>query len=139
MPDLYSIGLGGGSIISKRSKVTSVGPQSVGRQLEERALCFGGNVFTATDAAIRGGLCENFGSVASSDLGDLVDRKDAEAAVAMCKRMLETAIDQIKVRSNGQSVNQSISFFIHLINQPNQFIGRSGQCLAVGHTTTDEL
>ncbi len=96
MPDLYSIGLGGGSIISRNNNVTLVGPQSVGRQLEEKAMVFGGSVFTATDAAIRAGLSPNFGTVDLTK-NNLVSLADAEAVVLECKRMLETAIDQIKV------------------------------------------
>ncbi|WP_216825805.1 hydantoinase/oxoprolinase family protein [Ruegeria sp. EL01] len=47
MPDVYSVGLGGGSIV--RSDAVSVGPDSVGHALMEKALCFGGDTTTATD------------------------------------------------------------------------------------------
>src|SRR5947207_14312637 len=57
MPDLFSIGLGGGSIVSE-SPVT-VGPESVGYRLTEEALVFGGKTLTATDAAVAAGNVEN--------------------------------------------------------------------------------
>ena len=43
MPDTYSIGLGGGSLIE--SDPLKVGPRSVGYELTEKALVFGGDVF----------------------------------------------------------------------------------------------
>ena len=42
MPDLISIGLGGGSIIRENNNQVSVGPDSVGYKLDKEALIFGG-------------------------------------------------------------------------------------------------
>ena len=50
MPDVIAIGIGGGSLIG--SDGVSCGPQSVARELSEKALCFGGHVMTLTDVAI---------------------------------------------------------------------------------------
>lgn len=53
MPNVYSIGLGGGSIIKfDENDECSVGPQSVGYKLKKAAKCFGGSILTATDIAI---------------------------------------------------------------------------------------
>ena len=54
MPDVISIGLGGGSIVREHEdgRVT-VGPDSVGFQITDKALVFGGEVCTATDIAVR--------------------------------------------------------------------------------------
>ncbi len=56
MPDLLSIGLGGGSIVSEAP--LRVGPESVGYRLTEEALVFGGATLTATDAAVAAGIVE---------------------------------------------------------------------------------
>lgn len=56
MPDVVSIGLGGGSVVSDDGGV--VGPQSVGYRLPEDALVFGGMTVTMTDIAVALGLCE---------------------------------------------------------------------------------
>ena len=53
MPDTYSIGLGGGSLIE--SNPVKVGPRSVGYELTEKALVFGGDVLTSTDVIVAGG------------------------------------------------------------------------------------
>lgn len=57
MPDVVSIGLGGGSIVRQKEDGTvTVGPDSVGYQITEKALCFGGDICTATDIAVRLGM-----------------------------------------------------------------------------------
>lgn len=54
MPDLLSIGLGGGSHVAADG--SSVGPVSVGYRLMEDALAFGGEQLTTTDIGIASGL-----------------------------------------------------------------------------------
>src|SRR5207247_9604967 len=56
MPDLLSLGLGGGSHVS--TNPLAVGPLSVGYQLTERARVFGGDELTATDVAVAAGLVD---------------------------------------------------------------------------------
>jgi N-methylhydantoinase A/oxoprolinase/acetone carboxylase beta subunit len=55
MPDVLSIGIGGGSHVYHDRAGLHVGPTSVGRRLEERSLVFGGDVLTATDVAVAAG------------------------------------------------------------------------------------
>ena len=56
MPDLLSIGLGGGTEISADG--SRIGPQSVGFRLLEKARVFGGDALTATDIASAAGRVE---------------------------------------------------------------------------------
>lgn len=56
MPDLLSIGLGGGTRISDDGR--QIGPQSVGFRLLAQGLAFGGDTLTATDIAIADGGIE---------------------------------------------------------------------------------
>ncbi len=55
MPDVFSIGLGGGSIVTDATPLPEVGPRSVGYLLTEQARVFGGAVLTATDIAVAAG------------------------------------------------------------------------------------
>ena len=55
MPDVFSMGLGGGSIVRDGNPAPLVGPQSVGFELGRRATVFGGDALTATDIAVAGG------------------------------------------------------------------------------------
>lgn len=57
VPDVYSFGLGGGSIVRPAPRLT-IGPDSVGFRLPEKALCFGGDTLTATDIAQAAGLVD---------------------------------------------------------------------------------
>ncbi|MGL4290353.1 MAG: hydantoinase/oxoprolinase family protein, partial [Phreatobacter sp.] len=53
MPDLLSLGLGGGTEISADG--LRIGPRSVGYRLLDKALACGGNTLTATDIAVADG------------------------------------------------------------------------------------
>lgn len=56
MPEVISLGLGGGSrVIFDDQGSVSVGPESVGYQLQTQSQCFGGPVLTATDIAVASG------------------------------------------------------------------------------------
>ena len=93
MPDLISIGLGGGSLV-RDLDATSVGPDSLGFHLTTDALVFGGDTLSATDIAVAAGLADvgDAGLVAHLDLG-LVDR----ARLAMQESLAE-AVDRLKVQ-----------------------------------------
>ena len=101
MPDVVSIGLGGGSIVRKQPDGSvTVGPDSVGYQITEKALCFGGDVCTATDIAVRLGMTE---------LGDKalvagIDEAFAKKAMAAIRALCEDSIDAMKVSSEDVDV-----------------------------------
>jgi len=91
MPDLFSIGLGGGSIVSEHE----VGPQSVGYRLTQEALVFGGKTMTATDAAVAAGIVE---------IGDPtkvahVPKEQAQTVLNLARAKLEDAIDRMKTEA----------------------------------------
>ncbi|HHV35300.1 MAG TPA: hydantoinase/oxoprolinase family protein [Syntrophomonadaceae bacterium] len=93
MPDLVSIGLGGGTIIRKDGQEIKVGPDSVGYRLTEEALVFGGKTVTTTDIAVRLGL---------ADIGDKEKVNNIPLEFAQCAQekimsMVEEAIDKMKV------------------------------------------
>lgn len=58
MPDVLSLPLGGGTIVhvDEENRIERIGPDSVGYQLEKKALAFGGQVITSTDIALAAGL-----------------------------------------------------------------------------------
>jgi N-methylhydantoinase A/oxoprolinase/acetone carboxylase beta subunit len=57
IPDVLSIGIGGGTII-RQADAIQVGPHSVGYQLTKKALVFGGDTLTCTDIAVAAGLID---------------------------------------------------------------------------------
>jgi len=93
MPDLLSIGLGGGSHIDAAS--AKVGPLSVGYRLTQDALVFGGAQMTATDIAVAAGLL---------DVGDRsrlasISAHLIAAALADATRQLEENVDRMKTEA----------------------------------------
>ena len=90
MPDLLSIGLGGGSLVA--GDPPRVGPVSVGYRLLREARVFGGTQFTATDAAVAAGRLD---LGARSRVAD-IDRYYAERVLAEAARMVEETIDRMK-------------------------------------------
>ena len=90
MPDTYSIGLGGGSLIE--TDPLKVGPRSVGYELTEKALVFGGDILTATDVIVASGSEDIGDASAVSDLDpDLVS-----AVQARIMEMITIAVDRMK-------------------------------------------
>lgn len=89
MPDLIAVGIGGGSIVRSNDEVT-VGPDSVGYELTDKALVFGGETVTATDIAVARGMAE-IGDVEPDLEVEIVD-----AAASFIRQRVEYAIDRMK-------------------------------------------
>jgi len=94
MPDVVSIGLGGGSIVrQKEDGSITVGPDSVGFEITSKALVFGGDVLTATDIAVRLGM---------ADIGDKskvadIEEEMAKEAMKVIISLAEDGIDSMKI------------------------------------------
>lgn len=97
MPDVISIGLGGGSIVREREdgRVT-VGPDSVGYEITKHALVFGGDVMTATDIAVRLGMAE----VGDASKVAHIDEAFANKALDVMRELVEEGIDMMKVSND---------------------------------------
>ena len=94
MPDVISIGLGGGSIVRvKEDGSVSVGPDSVGYEITKKALVFGGNVMTATDIAVRLGMVELGDKAKAAGIPQAV----AEKAMDAIRALVEDSVDAMKV------------------------------------------
>ena len=94
MPDVISIGLGGGSIVRIREDGSvSVGPDSVGYEITKKALVFGGDVMTATDIAVRLGMVELGDKEKVADIPQDI----AEQAMDAIRALVEDSVDAMKV------------------------------------------
>lgn len=91
MPDILSIGLGGGSLVRTLGGLT-IGPDSVGYELGSQALVFGGPVLTATDLAVAGGLAEIGDPTLASRLDPALHRDGLE----LIESVVAEAIDRMK-------------------------------------------
>ncbi|MCC2629100.1 MAG: hydantoinase [Thermomicrobiales bacterium] len=90
MPDVYSFGLGGGSLV--REDPLQVGPQSVGYRITEEALVFGGDTLTTTDVAVAAGVVD----IGNADRVKHLDSGLVKATMARIQEMTDTAVDRMK-------------------------------------------
>ena len=95
MPDVFSIGLGGGSLVVEKEDTVTVGPKSVGYRVAEEALCFGGSTLTATDIAVATG---------KTDIGDVslvkkLDETLIDKASQKIDQMLEACVERSRISS----------------------------------------
>jgi N-methylhydantoinase A/oxoprolinase/acetone carboxylase beta subunit len=79
MPDLLSLGLGGGTVVL--NDPLRIGPTSVGFRLAEQALVFGGDVLTVTDIAVAAGL---------------IDLGDGKRVAALPPTLVDGVLDRIR-------------------------------------------
>ncbi|HEY5828430.1 MAG TPA: hydantoinase/oxoprolinase family protein [Hyphomicrobiaceae bacterium] len=91
MPDLISIGLGGGTLCDPEDP-NRIGPRSVGFRLPERGRVFGGPDLTCTDLAVAAALIELGDRKLVADL----DRSYLRAALDRMRTMLAEAVDRVK-------------------------------------------
>lgn len=90
MPDVRSIGIGGGSLI--QADPLAVGPVSTGYEISSRALIFGGSEITATDCAV---------AMGQVDIGDTKKTASmpaglAKAASALISETISETVDRTK-------------------------------------------
>ena len=92
MPHLYSVGLGGGSLVRKIDGKIHVGPGSVGHDLGREALVFGGRTCTASDIAVALGMAK----MGDASKVNHLEPGFVQGAKKAMERLLEEAIDMIK-------------------------------------------
>jgi N-methylhydantoinase A/oxoprolinase/acetone carboxylase beta subunit len=95
MPDLLSLGLGGGTLVDPDS--LSIGPQSVGYRLTEDALVFGGGTLTATDVGVAAGRTEVGDASKVSHLPPTL----VSDALERVRHMLEEGVDRMKTSADA--------------------------------------
>ena len=95
MPDVFSIGLGGGSLVveDKPNGNVSVGPRSVGYRLTSDALIFGGKTLTTSDIIVAAGRAD-FGD--RSKVADLPPALVAKTRARILE-MVENAVERSRL------------------------------------------
>ena len=95
MPDLISMGLGGGTIVrnGEGGADLRIGPDSVGYAVATDALCVGGSVLTLSDVSLAAGRVTGFGEPA---LVAGVDRSLVENALAWVDEQISVMSDRMK-------------------------------------------
>ncbi len=93
MPDVFSIGLGGGSLVVDGPDGVAVGPRSVGYRIVDEALIFGGSTLTTSDIVVADG---------GTDLGDRAFVADLDPDLVRRARdriafMLEDSVERARI------------------------------------------
>ena len=93
MPDVISVGLGGGSVV-RRAEDGSVtcGPDSVAYRLEHDALVFGGGVLTLSDLSVAAGMTQ----IGDPSLVADIDHEVTEAALAWVAETIQSICERMK-------------------------------------------
>ena len=94
MPDVYSFGLGGGSIVSENP--LKVGPQSVGYELTTKGLIFGGDILTTTDIVV---------AADKHRIGDpsrvaSIDKGTVNQVIGRIEEMINIAVERMKTSAD---------------------------------------
>ncbi|GJJ11739.1 hypothetical protein Clacol_005977 [Clathrus columnatus] len=109
MPDVYSLGLGGGSRVhitaatANTPEIITVGPDSTGYQLLKEGIVFGGSTLTTTDIIAADQPSLGIGQPENL-LGDRILKNVKEKAKAAIKKLLEDAIDRMKTTPDPATV-----------------------------------
>lgn len=106
MPNVVSVGLGGGSIVRDDPEGMTVGPDSTGSDIITKAVLFGGDVVTTSDVSVGTFLDESSSATkilpSAMNMGDpkrvhhKFDDKFKKSYQKVIKRHLEKVIDRVK-------------------------------------------
>lgn len=151
MPDLISIGLGGGTIVVGGGpydpSAFKVGPASVGYAVSSEALCVGGKTLTLSDISLAAGRLSGFGDPA---LVAGIDRSTVKAALAwvdeqisvMCDRMKSSraAVPLLVVGGGAHLVPDSVSGISEVLRPNNHAVANAyGACIAEASGAVDRV
>lgn len=119
MPEVYSVGLGGGTKVFEEGGVVTVGPESTGHRLLQEGLVFGGDTLTATgqyddmrcsaDFRADQNVTDIVVASGKADIGDVSRVEDVPADVISkarirIKRILEQVVDGMKLSAEDAIV-----------------------------------
>lgn len=98
MPDINSIGLGGGSVVRPQADFdVTIGPESVGYNLSSEALIFGGNTLTTTDVAVAAGYAD----IGNKKHVENLSKKIINATLNKMREKVEDGVDRMKTSGNA--------------------------------------
>ena len=100
MPDLVSVGLGGGTIVRRTDDGLRIGPDSVGHDITRRAVCFGGDTAHA-DRRLRAGRAAPRDRAA---VRHAVTDAEAAEVRAYVRDVLDAALDRMRTSAERVTV-----------------------------------
>lgn len=98
MPDILALAIGGGTKVSLEQDKINLGPESVGHQLTEQALSFGGEQLTLTDVALTLNRLTWKGEVKQQAIK--LEQQQAQAIYQQMVEDVEEGIDKMKTSAD---------------------------------------
>lgn len=137
MPDVVSLGIGGGSLVTTEGGDVRVGPASVGYEITTRGMVFGGSELTLTDVAVAAGrvVIGDPGRVADLD-PRLVEDALRVVDEAVADRVQRVRIDQsdipvVLVGGGGPLLGTAIAGASSVVQPPTAAVANAiGAALA---------
>lgn len=117
MPDLISVGLGGGTVVRNSKSGIEIGPDSIGFRVGTEALCVGGETLTLTDLSVLAGRLTGFGDAAAING---VDQHTLDKGLAWIDENMSVICDRMKA-SRGTLPLVAVGGGSHLV--PDQLSG----------------
>ena len=147
MPDLISIGLGGGTVVNGEAGSLSVGPDSVGYRVITEALINGGSTLTLSDISTAAGRLSDFGDAARVNGLDRAIVAEALAWVdeqvqILCERMKasRTALPLIAVGGGSHLVPDSVPGIAEVIRPAHHAVANAfGAAIAEASGAVDRV
>jgi N-methylhydantoinase A/oxoprolinase/acetone carboxylase beta subunit len=147
MPDLISIGLGGGTIVTGRAGALRIGPDSVGYRVTSDALICGGDILTLTDVSVRAGRLTGLGDpkraagVPQAVIDEAVEWCDGQIQM-MAERMKasRSAVPLVAVGGGSHLVPEKLAEVSEVI-RPHHFAVANafGAAIAEASGTVDRI
>lgn len=96
MPDIISLGIGGGSIVRHENGKVTVGPDSVGYNITTESIAFGGKTLTATDCLLALGYAQLDNPACDLSRLASIDKDICRQAMAFIHMELTKALNRIQ-------------------------------------------
>ena len=100
VPDVISIALGGGSIVTKNQSEYKIGPKSVSFELLSKAQSFGGEILTLTDISINAEISKNFKTNKKAG----ISKEDAQNVMNQATKKLSKIAEDMAVTLKGNAI-----------------------------------
>jgi len=109
MPDVVAVGIGGGTIVRFSNGKCSLGPDSVGYQLKEKAIAFGGDTLTLLDFFLANDELEIEGTEEASNLQKSIMEVTAMTypkAFSVVKHQIQLTIEKLvdKLKTDSKEI-----------------------------------
>ncbi|MCY3560323.1 MAG: hydantoinase/oxoprolinase family protein, partial [bacterium] len=132
MPDLISMGLGGGTVVREGSEGLRIGPDSVGYAVATEAICVDGDTLTLSDVSLAAGRLTGFGDPALVEgiddglVGSALSWVDEQISI-MSDRMKSTraALPLLAVGGGAHLVSEAIPGVSEVIRPRHQSVANA--------------